>query len=57
MEVGDAVIYRGVHRAHGRTTPNPNRWSAHLFLHWVARDGPYSDQAFDGQPPPAGVEF
>ena len=57
MEVGDAVLYRGVHRAHGRTTPNPNRWSAHLFLHWVARNGPYADQAFDGQPPPAGVEF
>lgn len=57
MEVGDAVLYRGVHRAHGRTTPNPNRWSAHLFLHWVARNGPYAEQAFDGQPPPAEVEF
>ena len=57
MQVGDAVLYRGVHRAHGRTTPNPNRWSAHLFLHWVARDGPYAEHAFDGQPPPAEVEF
>lgn len=57
MAVGDAVLYRGVHRAHGRTTPNPNRWSAHLFLHWVGRDGPYADQAFDGQPPPARVDF
>lgn len=57
MEVGDAVLYRGVHRAHGRTIPNPNRWSAHLFLHWVARDGPYADHAFDGQPPPKEVQF
>ena len=57
MKVGDAVLYRGVHRAHGRTTPNPNRWSAHLFLHWVAKDGPFADQAFDGQPPPAEVNF
>ncbi len=52
MEAGDAVLYQGVHRHHGRTTPNPNRWSAHLFLHWVARGGPYADQAFDGQTPP-----
>jgi hypothetical protein len=57
MQVGDAVLYRGVHRAHGRTTPNPNRWSAHLFLHWVGRDGPFAGEAFDRQPPPAEIEF
>ena len=57
MQAGDAVLYQGVHHHHGRTTPNPNSWSAHLFLHWVARDGPYSDQAFDGQVPPASVSF
>jgi hypothetical protein len=48
MQPGDAVLYRGIHRRHGRTEPNPNRWSAHLFLHWVERDGPYRDQAFQG---------
>lgn len=48
MAPGDAVLYRGVHHRHGRTSPNPNRWSAHLFMHWVDRDGPYRDQAFDG---------
>jgi hypothetical protein len=48
MEPGDAMLYQGVTRRHGRTTPNPNDWSAHLFLHWVTRDGPYSDSAFDG---------
>ena len=57
MQVGDAVLYQGVHHHHGRTTPNPNRWSAHLFLHWVASDGPYADQAFAGQPPPVGIDF
>jgi hypothetical protein len=57
MRAGDAVLYQGVHHHHGRTTPNPNRWSAHLFLHWVARDGPYAGQAFDGQMPPAEIEF
>ncbi|WP_347304041.1 hypothetical protein V5740_05350 [Croceibacterium sp. TMG7-5b_MA50] len=57
MAVGDAVLYRGVHHHHGRTQPNPNRWSAHLFLHWIDRDGPFADKAFDGAKLPAGVEF
>jgi hypothetical protein len=48
MEVGDAVLYQGVHHRHGRMTPNPNGWSAHLFMHWVDQDGPYREQAFDG---------
>lgn len=57
MEVGDAVAYQGVAHRHGRTQPNPNAWSAHLFLHWVDPQGPHRDQAFDrrGVPPP--VEF
>ncbi|HYG48258.1 MAG TPA: hypothetical protein VD846_10000 [Allosphingosinicella sp.] len=57
MKVGDAVLYQGVHHRHGRTAPNPNRWSVHLFLHWVDRDGPYRDHAFDGQIKPAPVDF
>jgi hypothetical protein len=57
MQVGDAVLYQGVNHRHGRVTPNPNRWSAHLFLHWVDREGPYKDHAFDGQLRPAPVEF
>jgi hypothetical protein len=47
MVAGDAVMYRGVTHRHGRVDPNPNRWSAHLFLHWVDSSGPYADQAFD----------
>lgn len=59
MAPGDALLYRGVDRRHGRTEPNPNRWSAHLFLHWVERDGPNRDEAFEGEPeaPEAGVSF
>jgi hypothetical protein len=57
MKVGDALLYQGVHHRHGRTTPNPNRWSAHLFLHWVDREGPYRDQAFDGNGIPPKVDF
>jgi len=53
MRPGDAVLYQGVHHRHGRVAPNPNGWSAHLFLHWVDRNGPYREHAFDGSGPPA----
>lgn len=49
MRPGDAVLYRGVERRHGRITPNPNRWSAHMFLHWVDRHGPHAGHAFDAR--------
>ncbi len=57
MAPGDAVLYQGVHRRHGRLTPNPNSWSAHLFLHWVDRNGPYRGAAFDGRPVPKAVRW
>jgi hypothetical protein len=57
MEVGDAVLYQGVHHRHGRTNPNPNGWSAHLFLHWVDRNGPYAEHAFDGKAATKPVDF
>jgi len=47
MAPGDGVLYQGTHHRHGRLDPNPNSWSAHLFLHWVERDGRYRDHAFD----------
>ncbi len=47
MQPGDAVLYRGIDLRHGRTTPNPNGWSAHLFLFWVERGGEFSQHAFD----------
>lgn len=57
MQVGDAVLYQGVEHRHARTSPNPNGWSAHLFLHWVERNGAYAEHAFDGQLKPAPVNF
>lgn len=57
MNVGDAVAYRGVEHRHGRTMPNPNAWSAHLFLHWVDPEGPHASQAFDGKGLPEPVVF
>lgn len=47
MKPGDAVLYQGIKHRHGRLKPNPNNSSAHLFLHWVDRNGPFADQAFD----------
>lgn len=47
MLAGDGVMYRGVNHRHGRLEPNPNSWSAHLFLHWVDANGPYAGHAFD----------
>lgn len=57
MEPGDAVFYHGVEFLHGRTQPNPNRWSVHLFMHWVSRNGPHADQAFDGKPVHGRIDF
>ena len=37
----------GVNHRHGRLDPNPNSYSAHMFLHWVDSSGPYADHAFD----------
>ena len=47
MSAGDGVLYQGVTHRHGRLEPNPNRWSAHLFLHWVDSKGPHASHAFD----------
>lgn len=57
LSPGDALLYKGVNHRHGRITPNPNRWSAHLFLHWVDLDGPFAEWAFDKRPPPAPGDF
>jgi hypothetical protein len=57
MVVGDAILYQGVTYRHGRVTPNPNRWSAHMFLHWVDSAGPYRQQAFDGKATQGAVDF
>jgi hypothetical protein len=57
MAPGDAVLYQGVTRRHGRLQPNPNSWSAHMFLHWVDKDGPYAAEAYDGHKLPQHVAF
>jgi len=55
--VGDGVLYRGVDHRHGRTKPNPNAWSAHLFLHFVEREGRFAEHQFDARPASGAVNF
>jgi len=57
LRVGDALVYRGTEHRHARITPNPNGWSAHIFMHWVDPSGPHADQAFDGAGTPRSVNF
>ncbi len=57
MNPGDAVAYQGVHHRHARAAPNPNRWSAHLFMGWVNRNGQHRDHAFDGLSLPPDPAF
>ncbi|MEZ5893457.1 MAG: hypothetical protein R3C58_10015 [Parvularculaceae bacterium] len=57
LEPGDAMLYRGVNRRHARMTPNPNKWSAHLFLFWVDAEGPFQNFAFDQKTFDDGVDF
>jgi hypothetical protein len=52
MREGGALLYQGSLRRHGRVEPNPNKWSAHLFLQWVSKDGPHREYAFEGIAPP-----
>jgi hypothetical protein len=57
LDPGDAILYKGVNHRHGRMEPNPNRWSAHMFLHWVDADGPFAEWAFDKKPQPEATGF
>lgn len=57
MQAGDAVLYKGIEHRHGRLLPNPNRWSAHMFLHWVSAEGPYSAESYDGRSLPRDGDF
>lgn len=57
MAPGDGVLYRGLERRHGRLHGNPNRWSVHLFMHWVDRNGPHAEHAFDRQQMQGSVDF
>ena len=48
MNVGDAVLYRGMEKYHWREKFE-GEWQAQVFLHYVDADGPHADQKYDGR--------
>ena len=49
MQVGDAVLYRGMEIEHWREKYTEGQWQAQVFLHYVDADGPHADQKYDGR--------
>jgi hypothetical protein len=49
MQVGDAVLYRGMDLEHWREKYTEGKWQAQVFLHYVDADGPHADQKYDGR--------
>jgi len=49
MQVGDAVLYRGMDIEHWREKYTEGQWQAQVFLHYVDADGPHADQKYDGR--------
>lgn len=47
MQVGDAVLYRGMEKYHWREKYTEGKWQAQVFLHYVDADGPYKDYIYD----------
>jgi predicted 2-oxoglutarate/Fe(II)-dependent dioxygenase YbiX len=47
MDVGDAVLYHGMTKAHWRNPYSEGKWQAQVFLHYVDADGPHSDWKYD----------
>ena len=49
MQVGDAVLYRGMDIEHWREKYTEGQWQAQVFLHYVDANGPYADQKYDSR--------
>ena len=47
MQVGDAVLYRGMDIEHWREPYTEGQWQAQVFLHYVDANGPYKNEQFD----------
>ena len=48
MNVGDAVLYRGMDKWHWREKFE-GEWQAQVFLHYVDANGKHADQKYDGR--------
>jgi len=47
MNVGDAVLYRGMDKVHWREPYKEGKWQAQVFLHYVDANGPHSEWKYD----------
>jgi len=47
MQVGDAVLYRGMEVEHWRKPYKEGKWQAQVFLHYVDVDGPHAEWKYD----------
>ena len=47
MDVGDAVLYRGMEKVHWREPYKEGKWQAQVFLHYVDADGPNAEWKYD----------
>jgi len=50
MDVGDAVLYRGMDKVHWREPYKEGKWQAQVFLHYVDANGPHADCKYDKRP-------
>ena len=47
MDVGDAVMYRGMDKVHWREPYKEGKWQAQVFLHYVDANGPHAEWKYD----------
>jgi predicted 2-oxoglutarate/Fe(II)-dependent dioxygenase YbiX len=47
IEVGDAVLYRGMDKVHWREPYKEGQWQAQVFLHYVDANGPNAEWKYD----------
>lgn len=47
MDVGDAILYRGMDKVHWREPYKEGKWQAQVFLHYVDADGPHTEWKYD----------
>ena len=50
MNVGDAVLYRGMDVYHWREKYKEGKWQAQVFLHYVDQNGPHAEWKYDKRP-------
>jgi predicted 2-oxoglutarate/Fe(II)-dependent dioxygenase YbiX len=47
MDVGDAVLYKGITKHHWREKFTEGEWQTQVFLHYVDANGPHASLAYD----------